>query len=472
MRFTEAYLYCNIKAETLEYRNTGAENILDAKYASDYVPGESGIIYVANIEDAKNYTLPEPLLLTDADSAKTVLAQLKSILMQNQKFDNTISDLYEKADEYSTVEMLHHISLLLGHPVLLLNEKRAIIAKYPTHGWPLPSEKQIKEYMGEASLDRIKSEGLFFCPHFSVSLGGVKNIVGHFIVLLDKEDTLLTEQHIRKVSKLLCVHLLLREQARLSEGEEFIHRILDGKLIDPLVIRQGFSQLGIKNANKVYLFSLKDEYENGNLASRLREVLNQNVYTYGEYCITFFNYNAIDSFNDASYPELIDFLRENHLCAGLSNAFFDLSGIKNAFNQSIMAVSLHRHYRPQAYIAHYSGVVVSHLLQIASSQGIDLLSLCSPVVLHIRDFDKQNGTFYLETLYAYISNNLSIQRTADVLFLHRNTAYLRIKYLKDYFKIDFEDFRTLFKLQNSFMILSYLKIVDPDSTQRIMGPLK
>lgn len=471
MQLTEAYLRRNINTDMLEYRDNFAEDIRDARLIDDYTPNETGIVYVADINNQNAYSIREPLLLTDADSTALALAQLKQLIRSNQKFDNKVSALLEKAGEYSAAEMLHQVSLLLGHPVLLLNESHMITAKYPAHGLILPSKEQIKEYMDKPHPNILKDEGLFSCPHILFSLGEMKNVSGHIIVLLDKSDAMLTEQHIRRVSKLLGAHLLLCEQSYLSEGEEFIHDVLDGRLIDSLVIRQGLSHLGIKNANKVYLLSVKDEYEKGNLAYKLREILNRNVYNYGEYCIAFFNYSAVDSFTDASYPELMSFLSKNHLCAGLSNAFFDLSGIKNAFAQSIAAVSLHHHYRPQACIAHYSGVFVSHLLQIAASQGADLLSLCSPIVLHIMDFDKQNGTFYLETLYAYISNNLSIQKTADVLFLHRNTAYLRIKYLKDYFKIDFEDFRTLFKLHNSFMIMCYLRIVDPDSTQRVMGPL-
>lgn len=210
------------------------------------------------------------------------------------------------------------------------------------------------------------------------------------------------------------------------------------------------------------MFSLKQNLEN---------FLGHECYIYKNYCIVILGYSILDEFSMDLHPELLAFLKKHDLFAGLSNAFFDFSFLPVAFEQSVQTVPLHRHFHLSSNFSCYNEVIVSHLLKIASEQVINLLSLCHPIVIHIHNYDQEYRTCYLETLYAYISNNLSIQQTADVLFLHRNTAYMRIKFLKDYYQINFNNYRTLYKLQISFTIFSYLGIVDTTTTANIMGPL-
>ena len=74
----------------------------------------------------------------------------------------------------------------------------------------------------------------------------------------------------------------------------------------------------------------------------------------------------------------------------------------------------------------------------------------------------------MKTLTAYVLNELDLHRTANALFIHRNTLYHRICSLKERFKIDFDNPRLVFKLRNSVMIYLY---INNQQTIDLMGQL-
>lgn len=57
-----------------------------------------------------------------------------------------------------------------------------------------------------------------------------------------------------------------------------------------------------------------------------------------------------------------------------------------------------------------------------------------PIIL----YDKEKSTNYLLLLKLYIEHNCSIQEVSDILGVHRNTINNKIKFIKDYFKINLE----------------------------------
>jgi purine catabolism regulator len=57
----------------------------------------------------------------------------------------------------------------------------------------------------------------------------------------------------------------------------------------------------------------------------------------------------------------------------------------------------------------------------------------------ISEYDFRNGTEYLKTLKVYFECNRNIEQTADLLFIHKNTAFYRVKRLQELFSIDFQN---------------------------------
>lgn len=435
-------------------------------------------LYIGTYDNLAADGFQYPLILTDEEHLSYLYNCMQSLLLEDCRKNSEIIDLYRKIEEISLADICQKLSSIFKYPFFLLDPLYHLIGRYPLCGFHFPSNAKLRKYLQsndfvqEAVTD---SNVLFGHPYMLFTMSSQNQIIGYLIILLTDSNYIpeLLQYYIKPVLHMLSHSPALINTNISSPEEAFINQLLDNQYIDEDIIAQKKQELNFKKSEKYYLFSIyADKFSPFLLKSSLQDILGQDVYLYQNYCIAIMGFSALGSFSHTAYPKLLSFLKEHNLFAGLSNAFFDFSKLHIAFNQSVDTISLHRHFSSDSHLSLYSGVIVTHLLKIASDQGMNLLSLCYPIVLYIQKYDQENDTYYLETLYAYVSNNLSTRQTAEVLFLHRNTAYQRIRFLKEYFKIDFDDFRTIFKLHISFTIFSYLKIIDPVTTRRIMGPLR
>ncbi len=87
-----------------------------------------------------------------------------------------------------------------------------------------------------------------------------------------------------------------------------------------------------------------------------------------------------------------------------------------------------------------------------------LLEQCRhPVLASLEAYDADKNTELYETLKIYTKTGFSKNRTAELMFMHRNTVNYRIQQIENLFSVDFSDPSLLFKLQYSFCIDAFLK---------------
>lgn len=75
----------------------------------------------------------------------------------------------------------------------------------------------------------------------------------------------------------------------------------------------------------------------------------------------------------------------------------------------------------------------------ASLERHDALELCHPDVLFLYEYDRKNGTEYMETLRQYLLNDRNAVRAAKALYIHRNTMNYRLERLREMLRYDEED---------------------------------
>lgn len=80
-----------------------------------------------------------------------------------------------------------------------------------------------------------------------------------------------------------------------------------------------------------------------------------------------------------------------------------------------------------------------------------------PLLSELERYDAEKNTQLYETLMTYALTGFSKNKTAELMFLHRNTVNYRIQQIAELYGLDFADSALLFKLQYSFYIDSYLK---------------
>lgn len=89
----------------------------------------------------------------------------------------------------------------------------------------------------------------------------------------------------------------------------------------------------------------------------------------------------------------------------------------------------------------------------ASLERHDASELRHPDTIRLYEYDRQNGTEYLETLYQYLLHDRNAVQAAKVLYVHRNTMSYRLEKLREMLTFDMEDGDTRIFVLMSILLL-------------------
>lgn len=99
----------------------------------------------------------------------------------------------------------------------------------------------------------------------------------------------------------------------------------------------------------------------------------------------------------------------------------------------------------------------------ASSMGIykylfnsgnqhEILDYCDEKLRAITDYDHANGTFLAETIVAYYMNGFSVGKTAEALFIHRNSLQYRLNKIEELLGFELDDYMEYLDLVNCILV--------------------
>lgn len=133
---------------------------------------------------------------------------------------------------------------------------------------------------------------------------------------------------------------------------------------------------------------------------------------------------------------------------GLSDSFRDLVEIPIRARQAADALAF-RGLDERLCTFHRCGL---HVITHASDRDY-LLKSVHPAVLQLQDYDARGSTEYARTLRCFLQNERSCGKTAETMFVHRNTVLYRIKHVQKVCGIDLEDPYEREYLLTSFRVL-------------------
>lgn len=149
-------------------------------------------------------------------------------------------------------------------------------------------------------------------------------------------------------------------------------------------------------------------------------------------------------------------IEENHLLAGVSNRFSNISSFLRYYQQAATALALSNRFFNKKSLIYYLDCAIYVILDQIEDDRL-LEQCCHPALATLMEYDRQKKTDFFDTLRIFTQSGFNKNSTAQMMFVHRNTINYRIQQIEEICKIHLADERLLFTMQLSFSIFSWRK---------------
>ncbi|MFZ7121382.1 MAG: PucR family transcriptional regulator [Eubacteriaceae bacterium] len=140
---------------------------------------------------------------------------------------------------------------------------------------------------------------------------------------------------------------------------------------------------------------------------------------------------------------------------GVSRVFNDITYLDDAYRQAKSAIRINKKLNNDSSLCFYDNIVLYHFFEIAGKE-CNPRDFYDPVIDILKKYDKENEACLADTLEKYLEFGRNIQRTADHMYMHKNTLYYRIHKIEELCSIFLTDEQVCFNLQFSFKLLRFI----------------
>lgn len=226
-------------------------------------------------------------------------------------------------------------------------------------------------------------------------------------------------------------------------------RVLDGKAGTLPSLHRQLLLFGWNADCKKQLFVIRAPSGSARLDMRLTRALSNEelgVYAapYQEQIVVLCNLEMTEQGEFAA--NLIKIMRERGYCAASSFPFTLLDQLYGSYRQALTALD----HSPHAPGALYRCQDIAMRMVTKVVDEYTASSLLHPALSAIREYDRQHKTEYCRTLFCFLRNERRHQQTAEELFIHRNTLFLRMEKIQELWPLDLDDAEERFYLLFSF----------------------
>ncbi len=266
---------------------------------------------------------------------------------------------------------------------------------------------------------------------------------------------------------------------RYSLSTYFLSDLLDGNIRDSALINLRLRNLswrpkkymyilaipisGTQNGSDIQIQILTADIQVQILTDQMRQHLPQSIGVFYMDALVFLTTNDEPLDEEATRP-LIDMLVSSGLFAGMSQPFSSLSRVRDAYENALNVAVLARRLGDENCLVRFEDYMFLHVLNICS-KSINVEGLCHPAVMRILEHDRAHGTSFFQTLQCFLGNALNSTLTSEALHVHRNTLLYRLDKIKQLTGIDLDDGETVFRLQFSIKIITFLRALDENSVR-------
>lgn len=145
------------------------------------------------------------------------------------------------------------------------------------------------------------------------------------------------------------------------------------------------------------------------------------------------------------YQRLRRFLNQSNIFGAISDSYTNIAYTSHHYQKTLDALQIGISSNPTECLFHYSALTVKHMLNIIDGL-LSYEDFSDNAVGKLEAWDKENHSSLLETLYQYLTNNLSISATAKTMYLHQNTIRQRVEKIKEITGIPLENGHQVFEM--------------------------
>ena len=258
--------------------------------------------------------------------------------------------------------------------------------------------------------------------------------------------------------------LLARERYIISSNEKgvdnFFIKILDGAKYDEKTIRERLALLDYVGKSLYYVISLNIPEEEGSGRDKLSLVLESlrklpyfRCFSYDLNIVCLYSCDQeIVAWNDDA-PELFGLIERLNLKAGVSQRFSSLNQFREHFKQSICALELGMSLQRKETFYIYDTLSFYNMLHQLPDHSAGLF--CHKKIRDLAAYDAKHKTNLCQMLQVYLQTMKNQSKTAEAMFVHRNTVHYRIKKCMELLQSDLENGDEIFTYVLSLRILEH-----------------
>lgn len=274
---------------------------------------------------------------------------------------------------------------------------------------------------------------------------------------------------LRRFSKLVSIELQKDSVFTNNRGvmySYFLSDLLKNPSCNTTVFRERLSALGYNLKENLYILVIpSNNYHSCGLrleaiVQHLQRIFTGSIYAiYDESIVFLISKELYQGIGEHEETELTNFLTANHLCAGISNYFTNLSDAGRFYQQALDAVRIGSSIHEEVVVCHYQKTYIYQLLETYKKTDSKLQYLVHPGFMQLHQYDAKHATDLLHTLRTYLEHPGQPAKVAQLLHIHKNTLIYRMGKIKEITQCDFQEGEDYMNFELSYKIMEYLHML-------------
>lgn len=162
---------------------------------------------------------------------------------------------------------------------------------------------------------------------------------------------------------------------------------------------------------------------------------------------------------------LFEFFGSHDMICGLSDSFTDPSQARSHYRQALLTARLALQLRRDKSTTFSDLMPLPIFLSVLEKDTPE--TFIHPAIFKMREYDRENGTAYDETMRMFSFNMHNKDKTAAALCIHRNTLLYRLGRISELFHLPFEHDQVALNLLCSYLILELGRYGTPQDLGRL-----